>query len=62
MRNSTVSLVLVLLLAALTLYLVLPVDHPVWVDRIFSLGSETPRNLTDFKLGFGLARWYTSLT
>lgn len=54
MRNSTTSLVLVLLLAAATLYLVLPVDHPVWVDRIFSLGSETPRDLKDFKLGLDL--------
>ena len=54
MRNSTTSLVFVLLLAAVTLYLVLPVDHPVWVDRIFSMGSETPRDLKDFKLGLDL--------
>jgi protein-export membrane protein SecD len=54
MRNSWISLVLVLLLAAAALYVVLPIDHPVWVDRIFSLGSETPRDLTDFKLGLDL--------
>ena len=54
MRNSTISLVLVLLLAALTLYVVLPIDHPVWVDQAFSLGSETPRDLKDFKLGLDL--------
>lgn len=54
MRNSTISLVLVLLLAAATLYLVLPVDHPVWVERAFSMGSETPRDLDSFKLGLDL--------
>lgn len=54
MRNSTIPLVLVLLLAAVTLYLVLPVDHPVWVERAFSLGSETPRDLSTFKLGLDL--------
>ena len=52
--NSMISLVLVLLLAAATLFLVLPIDHPVWVDRLFSLGSETPRDLTNFKLGLDL--------
>jgi protein-export membrane protein SecD len=54
MRNSTISLVLVLLLAAVTLYLVLPVDHPVWVERVVSFGSENPRDLTNFKLGLDL--------
>lgn len=54
MRNSMTSLVLVLLLAALTLYVVLPIDHPVWVERAFSLGSETPRDLSEFKLGLDL--------
>jgi protein-export membrane protein SecD len=53
-NNSIVSLVLVLLLAAVALYIVLPVDHPVWVDRVFSLGSENPRDLKDFKLGLDL--------
>jgi protein-export membrane protein SecD len=54
MRNSTVPLVLVLLLAAATLYLVLPVEHPAWVERMVSLGSETPRDLSEFKLGLDL--------
>src|SRR5215217_6790837 len=54
MRNTTISLVLVILLAAVTLYLVLPIDHPVWVERVFSLGSEQPRSLKEFKLGLDL--------
>jgi protein-export membrane protein SecD len=54
MRNTTISLVLVILLAAVTLYLVLPIDHPVWVEQIFSLGSEQPRSLKEFKLGLDL--------
>ncbi len=53
-NNSIVSLVLVLLLAAVALYIVLPIDHPVWVERAFSLGSENPRDLKDFKLGLDL--------
>lgn len=54
MRNSTISLVLVLLLAAATLYIVLPIAHPDWVERALSLGSETPRDLANFKLGLDL--------
>jgi protein-export membrane protein SecD len=49
-----IPLVLVLLLAATTLYLVMPIDHPVWVERAFSLGGETPRDLSSFKLGLDL--------
>lgn len=54
MRTNSVSLVLVLLLAALTFYIVLPIDHPAWFERIVSLGSETPRDLSEFKLGLDL--------
>jgi protein-export membrane protein SecD len=54
MRNSTIPLVLVILLAAVALYLVLPLNHPLWVERIFSFGSETPRDLGTFKLGLDL--------
>lgn len=49
-----ISLGLVILLAAVTLYLVMPVDHPVWVDRALSFGSENPRDLSVFKLGLDL--------
>jgi protein-export membrane protein SecD len=45
---------LILLLAAIALYIVLPVGHPDWVERAFSLGSETPRELAEFKLGLDL--------
>src|SRR5262245_4106115 len=54
MRNSTISLVLVALLALVALYLVLPIGHPDWVTRVFSWGSEKPRDLKDFKLGLDL--------
>jgi protein-export membrane protein SecD len=54
MRNNTVSVVLVALLAALALYIVLPTTHPIWFDRILSLGAEQPRDLKDFKLGLDL--------
>jgi len=56
MRNSTISLVLVALLALVTLYLVLPIGHPDWVNRAFtfSWGSDKARDLKDFKLGLDL--------
>ena len=53
-NNSIVSVVLVLLLAAVTLYIVLPVEHPVWFERMLSLGREQPRDLSEFKLGLDL--------
>jgi protein-export membrane protein SecD len=54
MRNNSVSLTLVLLLAAVTIYLALPVDHPTWVDRIFSPGTDMPRDISEYKLGLDL--------
>lgn len=54
MRNSMISLLLVIALALVALYIVLPVGHPNWVNRAFSWGSEKPRDLKDFKLGLDL--------
>lgn len=54
MRNNMVSLVIVILLAAIAAFIALPVDHPVWFDRILAAGSETPRDLKNFRLGLDL--------
>lgn len=54
MRNNSVSLVLIALLSLITFYIVLPVSHPFWLDRMLSLGSDTPRDYSQFKLGLDL--------
>lgn len=48
MRNTITALVLILLLVAVTLFVVLPIDHPVWVENLIG------RDLRDFKLGLDL--------
>ncbi len=54
MRNNTISLVLVLLLAGLALYIVLPVAHPAWLERSRTADPEAPREMLDLKLGLDL--------
>lgn len=55
MRNhSTISLVLVFLLALLALYIVLPVDHPSWLERSRATDPNVKRELLDLKLGLDL--------
>lgn len=55
MRNhSTISLVLVFLLALLALYIVLPVDHPSWLERSRSTDPTAESELLDLKLGLDL--------
>jgi protein-export membrane protein SecD len=54
MRNNTIALVLIVLFALAGLYIVLPVDHPAWLERAVSGGAELPRDLEQFKLGLDL--------
>ncbi|MCB0123957.1 MAG: protein translocase subunit SecD [Caldilineaceae bacterium] len=54
MRNNTFSLAVVVLLALAALYIVLPVDHPAWLERSLSRDPEAPRDLMDLKLGLDL--------
>jgi preprotein translocase subunit SecD len=49
MRNNFVSIVLILLLTALTLFIVLPIEHPAWLEN--ALGG---RDLKEFRLGLDL--------
>ncbi len=53
-KNNTIALILVVLLSLFALYIVLPVDHPVWLNRAFSFGSDKTRDLKNFKLGLDL--------
>jgi protein-export membrane protein SecD len=51
MRNAKISLALIVVLAALALYIVLPVPHPQWLVRSENVGQPTPLEL---KLGLDL--------
>lgn len=53
-NNNMVSLVLVILLAVFAAYIALPVEHPAWLERALSLGSDSPRDLQHYKLGLDL--------
>lgn len=53
-NNSTISLVLVLILIAFALYVVLPVTHPAWLERARSTDPNAPRELLDLRLGLDL--------
>src|SRR5690606_4277826 len=48
MRNTITALVMILLLVAVTLFVVLPIEHPVWVENLMG------RDIRDFKLGLDL--------
>ncbi len=51
MRNTTISLIVIAILAALAVYIVLPVPHPDWMVRSDAAGKPTPLEL---KLGLDL--------
>jgi len=55
MRNTTtIALILIVVLTLGALYIVLPLDHPDWLNRAVSRGAETPRSLKEFRLGLDL--------
>jgi protein-export membrane protein SecD len=54
MRNNTITLVTILLLVLAALYIVLPVDHPSWLERSKSSDPNAQRELLDLKLGLDL--------
>ncbi len=54
MRNHTISLVAVILLALAALYIVLPVEHPAWLERSLSRDPDVPHELMDLRLGLDL--------
>jgi protein-export membrane protein SecD len=54
MRNTTIALILVGLLTLAALIIVLPFQHPNWLNQALSFGSDATRNLDEFKLGLDL--------
>ena len=54
MRNSTIiSFIIIIFLAAASLFIVLPLDHPAWLEGALSQ-NDAPRDLEEFKLGLDL--------
>jgi len=54
MRNNTFTLISIIILALLALYIVLPVDHPAWLEEALSGNSSVTRDLAEMKLGLDL--------
>ncbi|MCB0046167.1 MAG: protein translocase subunit SecD [Caldilineaceae bacterium] len=54
MRNNTLMLISIIILTVIALYIALPIDHPAWLERGVSPGTETTRELRDIKLGLDL--------
>ena len=54
MRNNTITLVLIFLLVLVALYIVLPVDHPAWLERSRSADPNVQREFLDLRLGLDL--------
>lgn len=53
MRNNTIILTLVVIMAAIVIYIALPVQHPLWLENAVST-RELPRDLENLKLGLDL--------
>lgn len=53
-NNNTLVLVGIVILFLISLYIVLPIQHPAWMERALSFGRETPIDLTELKLGLDL--------
>ncbi len=53
-NNNTMVLIGIVILFLIALYIVLPIQHPAWMERALSFGSETQRDLTELKLGLDL--------
>lgn len=54
MQNNTATLVGILLLFVVTLFIALPIDHPVWLEEALSPGENTQRDIRDLTLGLDL--------
>lgn len=54
MRNNTIYLIVILLLALACAFIVAPIDHPAWLERAVASGDAETRDLRDMKLGLDL--------
>jgi len=53
MSRTTIALILIGILTLVSLVIVLPIQHPSWMNNALSVGDST-RNLDEFKLGLDL--------
>ncbi len=53
-NNNTVTLVGILLLFVATLFIALPIDHPIWLEEALAPGENTQRDIRDLTLGLDL--------
>lgn len=54
MRNQLAYLVLILFLFAGSLFVALPIDHPVWLEEGLAPGPDTQRDIRELTLGLDL--------
>jgi len=54
MRNNTIYLIIVLVLAAMAIYIVWPTNHPFWLEQFVAWGGQETRDLRNLKLGLDL--------
>ena len=54
MRNQYVFVVLILFLFAGSLFVALPIDHPVWLEEGLAPGVDTQRDIRELTLGLDL--------
>ncbi|MEM7128165.1 MAG: protein translocase subunit SecD [Chloroflexota bacterium] len=54
MRNTTISLIIIILISIASIYIVAPIDHPAWLENMVSWGGGDARDLRDMKLGLDL--------
>ncbi len=54
MRNNTIYLIIVILVALIAGYIVAPIDHPAWLEEAVAWGDLETRELRDMKLGLDL--------
>jgi len=53
-NNNTVTLVAILLLFVASLYIALPIDHPLWLEEALAPGENTQRDIRNLTLGLDL--------
>jgi len=54
MQNNTATLVGILLLFVVSLFIALPIDHPLWLEEALAPGENTQRDIRDLTLGLDL--------
>lgn len=54
MRNRYVMVVVILLLFAASLFVALPIDHPLWLEEGLAPGENTQRDIRELTLGLDL--------